>query len=500
MTQERYVGQIWRMYGLTALLVLLWVLPMAGGDFFGLPIGLFMAVWTGGGSLLAGLGASLYLTLLSRLPSYRWYLAAMGATVLVFAVFLFAGLSWDDALEFTLMLMYGLMPFAIAGGFIYGVKVRRWLLWSLPALIPPAVFYQVLVQRQVVTHWWPVLLIGDLAVLAWFYVITDDSRTGPASAWRRYVFTDPTHLVVLDPAARTVEWQGRPALRLEGGFALLRDLTVEDALVEIDLGVDPGGAYPGLAFRGRSREEIELLYCQPHTSGQWDALQYDPVFHGSNTWQIFHGPGCQAAATVDAGHWITLQVELRGHTATARILGDDAPPLVVPALAHGNLSGRIGVWTFRPAHFAEMRVRPLERSAAPAAEAPQIPPEWELQGHGPVSAEPNGIINLNRYLPVSDQPAVLRREFEVGPEGEAELRFGFSDELRLLVDGEEVFSGTNRFTGFTDRQSRGYIEPEAHRVALKLQPGRHTLTAELAAREPFGWGLALRLEQRYGRD
>lgn len=325
-------------------------------------------------------------------------------------------------------------------------------------------------------------------------VVTE--RVSGMPEWRRFDLTDLVRLDIADPSAKTVLWQGRPALRLEGGFALLRDVEAGDALVEIDLGVDSGPAYPGLACRGAGPDSIELLYCQPHTSGQWDALQYDPVFHGSNTWQIFHGPGCQAAANVPAGSWLTLQVELRGGAATALLLGDDAPPLVVPRLAHGKASGRLGVWTFRPAYFAELRLRELAPASGPAPRpAPQVPPdlvtEWRLDGYGTVKVEANGILNLNRYLPMSSGPAVLRREFTVGAEGAVELRFGFSDELRLQVDGAEVFAGAHRFTGFANREGRGYIEPDAHRLSLTLAPGPHTLTAELAVREPFGWGIVL---------
>lgn len=61
----------------------------------------------------------------------------------------------------------GLLPFAVAGGAIYGARVRRRLLWSFSALIPPYVVYQLLRtgprEPQVVTDWWPV-------VLAWFYL------------------------------------------------------------------------------------------------------------------------------------------------------------------------------------------------------------------------------------------------------------------------------------------------------------------------------------------
>jgi len=39
-------------------------------------------------------------------------------------------------------------------------------------------------------------------------------------------------------------------------------------------------AYPGIAFRVADVLNFELAYAVPHVSGQWDALQYDPVFHG----------------------------------------------------------------------------------------------------------------------------------------------------------------------------------------------------------------------------
>jgi len=66
--------------------------------------------------------------------------------------------------------------------------------------------------------------------------------------------------------------------------------------------------YPGIAFRVKDPGDLELAYVVPHASGQWDAIQYDPVFNGSNTWQVYHGPPYQAAATVPTGEWLTLRV------------------------------------------------------------------------------------------------------------------------------------------------------------------------------------------------
>jgi len=88
--------------------------------------------------------------------------------------------------------------------------------------------------------------------------------------------------------AEVVTWQGRKALRLEDGLALIPDQRATDASVGVLIGVD-GPAYPGVAFRVADVLNFELAYAVPHVSGQWDALQYDPVFHGSNTWQVYHG-------------------------------------------------------------------------------------------------------------------------------------------------------------------------------------------------------------------
>lgn len=309
---------------------------------------------------------------------------------------------------------------------------------------------------------------------------------------------DLTNLALLDLSephtADVVTWQGRRALRLESGLVLIKDLDVADAVVELELGADQG-AYPGLAFRVGDDRNYELIYVQPHTSGEWDAMQYDPVFGGANTWQVFNGPHYQAAATIPMGQWLTLWVHLSGLQACANVGGQ--PPLNVARLAHGREAGRIGVWTFRPAYFGRMRILPAQPDAAPVPPAalPQPAPgavmDWWLEGHGRVTAEPHGTLNLNRYLTATE--AVLTRAFDLADAGEVTFAFGFSDTLRLLVDDAEVFSGTHRFTGFSDRNARGYIEPEAHRITRHLSAGRHTITAQLKVEEGFGWGLALSL-------
>ena len=109
---------------------------------------------------------------------------------------------------------------------------------------------------------------------------------------------DAAAVDVFADKAETVEWRGRRALRVENGLVLVKDVAVGDGAVEVDLWAGPGPAYPGIAFRAADELDHELVYVQPHTSGSWDAVQYDPVFNGdywaagrSWGWCTFWGSG-----------------------------------------------------------------------------------------------------------------------------------------------------------------------------------------------------------------
>jgi hypothetical protein len=302
-----------------------------------------------------------------------------------------------------------------------------------------------------------------------------------------------------DPEAGIVSWLGRKALRLSGeGASLLLhpELLLPAGRIEADIGAERA-AYPGIVFRAADTYNYELAYAQPHTSGQWDALQYDPVFHGSNTWQMYFGEGRHKEAEVPPNTWFRLRVEFRGRRAL--IQAGDQPPLLVGSLAHDGASGRIGLWTYKPAYFCNLRVweeTPALDSAAFPAAAPQ--PEgtvggWFLEGYGAVACEPSGILNLNRYLPVSVREARLVRRLELAETGTVILHFGFSDELALKVDDQVVFTGRHTWKDSPVWAERGYVSLD-QRVGRNLGRGAHTIAADLKASEYFGYGLAMRIE------
>lgn len=304
---------------------------------------------------------------------------------------------------------------------------------------------------------------------------------------------------VRDPAPAIVDWHGRKALRLSGqgaSLVILKPLHLAQGRIEVDIGAE-GAAYAGVAFHIADTCNFEMAYAQPHTSGQWDALQYDPVFHGANSWQLIHGPNAQAPATIPLQTWFRLSVEFSERQARIRV-GEQAP-LVVPRLAHAHSSGGVGLWTYLPAHFARLQVwddappdlSGVSSAVLEAAHADCVA-EWFLEGFGVVACEPTGILNVNRYLPSTVEEVRLVRWLETRSERDLDMRVGHSDELTLEVDGQRVFSGRHVFHSSPKWEERGYVEAR-ERVHVTLAPGLHQLTATLRVTELFGFGMIMNL-------
>jgi hypothetical protein len=301
--------------------------------------------------------------------------------------------------------------------------------------------------------------------------------------------TDVESLVVQAQRAESTTWNGQGGLRLENGLVLLPDPTVQDARIEVWIGTD-GPAYPGIAFRVADARNHELAYAVPHVTGQWDAVQYDPVFHGSNTWQLYYGPAYQGVAEVPTGRWFHFQVDVCGERAAIAV--DGQPSLVVARLAHPGRAGSLGLWTYLPAYFRDLRIS--TSPDIPAGDVPAVPTgavtTWLVEGHGVVEAEPNGVVNLNRFLSPTVGEVRLVRRLELAAEEEIEFDLGYSDVLSLELDGQVIHQGEHTFQGFADRAARGYAEI---RESLRhvLAAGIHELAVALQVKEGFGWGLVL---------
>ncbi len=288
--------------------------------------------------------------------------------------------------------------------------------------------------------------------------------------------------------AEVVELAGAAALRLEG-MVLLPELKLVNAGIEVEILAEQP-CYPGIVFRLADQDSYELAYAVPHASGLPDAIQYDPVFGGCNTWQLHSGAAYQQRAEVPMGRWFTLRIDVEEERAVIRV--DDQEPLVVERLARETRAGRVGLWSFRPAHFRNLRVALHRRlddlnGVMPAAPAGAVT-AWHLEGNGPVTCEPNGVLNLNRYLAPTVGEVRLQRRFVTASAGEVALGLGFSDTVSVRLDGELLFEGSSTFKGFEDLSDRGWVQLGPEPLRARLEAGEHVLETTLGLTEPFGWG------------
>ncbi len=74
-----------------------------------------------------------------------------------------------------------------------------------------------------------------------------------------------------------------------------------------------------------------------------DALHYAPVFNGVTCWQLYHGPGFTAPATIPADRWFHVKMDIRGTQAQVFLDGANTPALVIHDLKHGAVKGSVGV-------------------------------------------------------------------------------------------------------------------------------------------------------------
>jgi hypothetical protein len=290
-------------------------------------------------------------------------------------------------------------------------------------------------------------------------------------------------------------WQGKHALLLENGLAVIPNIDMVDAEIEVQIAVE-GPAYPGIVFRQADHQNYELAYAVSHCSGLWDAIQYDPVFNGSNTWQLYYGNSYQGTADVPTDNWFSFKVTCLDKRAVITV--GDQEPLIVERLAHPSRAGQFGIWTFRPAYFSGLQIssiKKLDQLAGQPAHAPQGAVDaWYMGGSGLVHCEPNGVLNINRLFLTSIKETHLERSFELSSDCQANINLGYSDALSLVLDGELIFEGENKFSGFADRAERGYAEIGGELISCNLGAGAHKISADISVSEGFGWGLIVTVQ------
>jgi hypothetical protein len=323
---------------------------------------------------------------------------------------------------------------------------------------------------------------------------------------------------------------GRPSLYLRDGVATVADVGFVNGVVEFDMAVSGERGFSGAIWRALDEENLEWFFVRPHRSGDLDATQYTPVFHGIPGWQLYHGPRYTAAVAIPVDEWFHVRILVAGTLAEIYV-GDQAQPLLfVDGLKREVASGAIGVSSGGDAgaHFADLAFQPTDTppirgragtvqaraagmvatwwisdpfSEGALADAHELAPdELTARTWTRLEAEPAGLADLARVNGIRDGRNAVFARTTIRSEREQvkRLDFGFSDRVWVYLNGRLLFRGDDTYRSRDHRflGSIGYFDA----LFLPLVEGRNELVLAVSEVDLGGWGVQAQLEDLAGLE
>lgn len=232
---------------------------------------------------------------------------------------------------------------------------------------------------------WIVAAIGLASALGHAGIL---ATSRPESAFQsrlgatRDVSLAPEALVADGAAISSTTFDGRPAVRLletdatrQGGLALLRDVTVTDGVIDLEVAgrrgpyaVPDDRGFIGVAFRVRpAAAEYEYVYVRPDNGRTDDqvrrnhATQY--AAHPAFTFARLRKESperYESYVDLAPGTWTRLRVEIAGTTMRLFVHGAPQPALVVTDLKLGTTGGGVALWIGpgTEGFFSNVRITP----------------------------------------------------------------------------------------------------------------------------------------------
>lgn len=324
---------------------------------------------------------------------------------------------------------------------------------------------------------------------------------------------------------------GRESFLVRGGPRLeSTDIDLASGTVEFNVRFNDNSRFGGIGFRSSAEGGYQTIYLRPRPEGEWDALQYQAVFPGGASWQLY--AEFNARATVPRNEWIPVRLELDGPRIAMYLHGESEPTLVVPRARGLNDSGGLSFWGTEwdpegPAAVAVSNIRVTSRPGTPAteaavpAQAPGVIDEWMISPKASTSeaslplsaipriagegerawAEEDGLVNVTRMRgnPTGGAIETVLATVILESAGDrmVPLDLGFSDYVTVFVNGQPVYSGYETWESRHPRFFAG-VRFGAEVAWLPLRDGTNELTLAVSDRGNFGWGFKARLMQTDG--
>jgi len=339
--------------------------------------------------------------------------------------------------------------------------------------------------------------------------------------------------------AEVVEYQGQQAVKLgvkqDGamfgfGMAVLKEDPFVNGIIEYDILFDETRTFGGLRFRAQDAGNFENFYLRAHQSGNPDATQYMTNYNGVASWQLYYGDSYSAPVKFSFDEWMRVRLVISGNLADIYITDMDKPAYTVELKREENAGG-VALWGLNiggPVWVSNFSVEPMdsvEIKGTPVAETPasegtilnwQISDRFDsgaIAGTGTLpedlvaglsyqtlEAEKTGMANLARLFGVEEGKDTVFAKLTINSESEQikQFEFGFSDDVKMYLNGQPIFSGSDRFLSRDYRflGTVGYYDT----VYLSLKEGENELMIAITENvvDKTGWAVQGRFTDKTG--
>lgn len=321
-------------------------------------------------------------------------------------------------------------------------------------------------------------------------------------------------------------FKGKDAIYLQAGAMTLKDANFLNGTIEYDIYMTETRGFPGVFFRvnGNNAEEF---YLRPHQSGNPDANQATALINGISPWQFHFGPKYSFVYTYPIDRWMHVKIVVQDDKAQVYVDNTETPNLswnLFHDVKAGGLSFRGGL--NNGVHLANFKIntdkheikdfnpgkRKLIENAIPQwsisdkfeeklltnlADIPSLISnrKWgkKIKLEEGVAANISRQVQLNNDTPGNTVFAKLT--ITSNSDMMRLFEFGYSDRVVVILNGQPIYKGNNRFRS-RDYRYLGTIGL-FDAVYLNLKKGKNTLL--LAVSEDFGgWLVTGRLPNSDG--
>jgi hypothetical protein len=327
--------------------------------------------------------------------------------------------------------------------------------------------------------------------------------------------------------AEFLEYKSKPVLKLltSSDPVVLKDFNFTNGTIEYDLEpLDP--RFTSFYFRWRDSKENECFYFRTGRAGNpqaVDAVQYAPHLGGVNLWDML--PQYQTNADFKKDDWNHVKLVISGKQMRVYVNDMEHPVLQVPMLEGNTSSGTLafdGKLIISNLVVKQNVVEGLlpEAGIDPTASDPRYIRKWQLSS--PITAakgidfdekyapnaetkweeiwsERNGLVNLTRKFGKTEGRRIvwLKTTIHSNQAQNKALRFGFSDEVWVMINNAPLYLDKNLYNTPMAKQPDGRCSIENSTITIPLKEGDNELVIGVA-NFFYGWGIVARFDNLNG--